>query len=81
MEAWLVVYHYFLYDGSVSDILINYMLILLCSGLLVARPRPAWILLSFHTTVTVALQVGAVLVAEGRSTYQMMVKLTCLESY
>ena len=57
MDAWLVVYHYFLYDGSVSDILLNYMMILLCSGLLVAPPRPAWLLLSFHTIVTVALQV------------------------
>ena len=28
-EFWPIIYHYFLYDGSISDIIINYILIIL----------------------------------------------------
>lgn len=64
-----VVWHYFLYDGSVSDILINYILLIIyslallwpCGGCL--QPRAIFTLL--HTGLCVGLQVGCWVLADA----------------
>ena len=68
-ESVDLVWHYFLYDGSLSDILINYILVLICSLALLwpcqscLRPRALFTLL--HTSLCVGLQVGCWIVAEA----------------
>ena len=68
-ESVDLVWHYFLYDGSVSDILINYILIIIYSLALLwpyggcRRPRAIFTLL--HTSLCVSLQVGCWVLAEA----------------
>lgn len=66
-----LVYHHFLYDGSVPDILINYLLILLysvltslpCSGCSCLAPRCVFTLL--HAAVCAGLQLLCWLLADA----------------
>ena len=60
-EIWDTIYHYFLYDGSVSDIIINYILITLYT---IVNFTPCIefcsrrnILISLHLSVLIAIQV------------------------
>ena len=68
-ESVNIVWHYFLYDGSLTDILINYTLVLIYSLTLVLpwqgclRPRLLFSLL--HTSLCVGLQVGCWVLAEA----------------
>ena len=68
-ESVNIVWHYFLYDGSLTDILINYDLVLVCSLALFLpwqgclRPRLLFSLL--HTGLCVGLQVGCWVLAEA----------------
>ena len=68
-ESVNIVWHYFLYDGSLTDILINYTLVLIYSLALLLpwqgclRPRLLFSLL--HTGLCVGLQVGCWVLAEA----------------
>ena len=68
-ESTNIVWHYFLYGGSLTDILINYSLLLIYSLALLLpwqgclRPRVLFSLL--HTGLCVSLQVGCWVLAEA----------------
>ena len=68
-ESTNIVWHYFLYGGSLTDILINYTLLLICSLALLLpwqgclRPRVLFSLL--HTGLCISLQVGCWVLAEA----------------